>query len=325
MIARRLLNENEAAEYIGRSVRALQALRLRRLIAFVKHGRRIQYDIQDLDAFIQRGKVPAVYGFKDAKRELRFCEGQIAEGKHPGPRIEKVTFDDLSTLVLDDYIINKKRTLTDMERYIKKLGEHFKGMPAVWVESDKIDSYIKSRLADGVANATINRELSALKRMFHLGARRTPPLVFTIPYIPHLEENNVRTGFLEYDDYKKLYAELPEYLRPALCIAYHTGARAGEILTITWDRVDLAEGAIHLDPKNTKSKEPRIVYLTGSFYEEIAKQKELRDSLYPECPYVVFNRGKRIKDCGQRGTRPASVRVSRDCSSMTYADRVVGI
>jgi integrase len=236
--------------------------------------------------------------YEDARKELKFREGQIAEGKHPGPRIEKVTFDDLSILVLNDYIINKKRSLDDMERYVKKLGEHFKGMPAVWIESDKIDNYIKSRLADGVANATINRELSALKRMFHLGAQRTPPLVFTIPYIPKLEENNVRTGFLEYDDYKKLYGELPEYLRPALCIGYHTGAREEEILTITWDRVDLTEGAIYLDPKNTKTKEPRIVYLTGEFYEEIAKQKELRDALYPECPYVVFNKGKMIKDFG---------------------------
>ncbi len=60
---KRLLNEAEAAEYLGRSVKALQALRYRRLIAYVRHGRRIQYDIQDLDVFIQRGKVPSVYGY----------------------------------------------------------------------------------------------------------------------------------------------------------------------------------------------------------------------------------------------------------------------
>jgi hypothetical protein len=63
IMIKRLLNEDEAARYLGRSIKALQALRYRRLIAYVRHGRRIQYDIQDLDVFIQRGKVPADYGF----------------------------------------------------------------------------------------------------------------------------------------------------------------------------------------------------------------------------------------------------------------------
>lgn len=123
-------------------------------------------------------------------------------------------------------------------------------------------------------------------------------MVYSIPYIPHLEENNVRTGFLEHPDYLKLKAELPEYLRPALTIAYHAGLRHEEVFGLVWKRVNLTEGAIHLDPDDTKNKEPRIVYLTGEFYEVIAEQKVLRFSLYPECPYVIFNRGKRIKDCG---------------------------
>ena len=61
MITKRLLNEDEAAQYLGRSIGAMQALRYKRQIAYVKIGRRIQYDVNDLDDFIKRGKVPA-YG-----------------------------------------------------------------------------------------------------------------------------------------------------------------------------------------------------------------------------------------------------------------------
>ncbi len=61
IMTKRLLNEEEAAEYLSRSVGAMQALRYKRQIAFIKIGRRIQYDIKDLDSFIERGKVPA-YG-----------------------------------------------------------------------------------------------------------------------------------------------------------------------------------------------------------------------------------------------------------------------
>jgi len=48
-----------------------------------------------------------------------------------------------------------------------------------------------------LANATINRELAAIKRAFNLAARCTPPRVAHVPYIPMLKERNVRKGFIE--------------------------------------------------------------------------------------------------------------------------------
>ena len=65
------------------------------------------------------------------------------------------------------------------------------------VTSDRIKRYVDARQQEGAANATINRELAALKRMFHLGAKATPPKVLRLPAFPHLEENNIRKGFLE--------------------------------------------------------------------------------------------------------------------------------
>jgi hypothetical protein len=58
-MTKRLLNEDEAAVYLSRSVSAMQALRYKREIPFVKIGRRIQYDIKDLDQLIEQGKIPA--------------------------------------------------------------------------------------------------------------------------------------------------------------------------------------------------------------------------------------------------------------------------
>ena len=63
--------------------------------------------------------------------------------------------------------------------------------------TDLCKRYIAWRQKAGVADSTINRTLAALKRMFHLATECTPPKVQFVPHIPMLQENNVRTGFVE--------------------------------------------------------------------------------------------------------------------------------
>jgi len=55
-LTKRLYNENEAAEYLNRSIDAIKKLRYRGLLKFVQVGRRIQYDIYDLNSFIEANK-----------------------------------------------------------------------------------------------------------------------------------------------------------------------------------------------------------------------------------------------------------------------------
>ncbi len=47
----------------------------------------------------------------------------------------------------------------------------------------------------------------------------TPPKI-DIPYIPHLQENNARAGFVEYEEYPSLLKALPYYLKPVVTMAY---------------------------------------------------------------------------------------------------------
>jgi hypothetical protein len=52
-------------------------------------------------------------------------------------------------------------------------------------------TFVDSRQREDAKNATINRELALLKRMFRLGMQATPAKVLRIPAFPKVVENNV--------------------------------------------------------------------------------------------------------------------------------------
>jgi integrase len=226
-----------------------------------------------------------------AKKLLKKREGEIAEGKLPGIYFDKVTFNQLAEDFLTDYRINVKDTLSKAERSVKYLKEFFGGMKATEISTDKVKTYIEKRMEDEMSNASINKELAALKRMFHLGARCTPPKVNLIPYIPMLKESNVRKGFFENGEYLALRGALPDDLKPIITFAYHSGWRKTEILGLTWDKVDLKEGTVRLDPGETKNEEGRTLYMNDELLEEMHKLQAKR---YLGCPYVFHREGKPI-------------------------------
>jgi integrase len=92
------------------------------------------------------------------------------------------------------------------------------------------------------------------------------------------------------------YQELSEWYLglekvKALATGFYTGMRRGEILGLTWDKVDLKGRVIQLEAKDTKDKEPRTIHISDELAEILeALPRGIHDN------HVFLYRGKPIKN-----------------------------
>ena len=227
-----------------------------------------------------------------ARRLLMKREGEIVQGKLPGICFEKVTFDELAEDFLTDYRVNGNRSLVRAEISVRHLKKRFEGCSVPQITTPQIQAYVEQRLIEKAANATINNELKALRRMLNLGAKQTPPKVDRVPYIPMLRENNVRKGFFEHGDFLALRDNLPDYLKGFVAFAYRSGWRLSEIVNLTWRQVDLKQGIVRLEVGETKNDEARTLYLDAELQQVFLEQLKRRRILERSgviLPYVFPN------------------------------------
>jgi integrase len=240
----------------------------------------------------------------DAKKLLQRREGAIADGRFQGLSAEKTAFGGFKEVhedngqfdykrdgkkyavygmfkeLVDDYRLNKRASIPQVLRSLWELSKKLEGHRLSRITTDQIKDYKTERVKAGMANATINRELAALKRIFRLALSSTPPKVTLIPKIEMLEEKNIRRGFFEHAEYLAVRNELQDYLKPVVECGYVYGGRKEEILSIEWPMVDMINGKINLG--ESKNGDPRIWYLTPELYKTLLEYKMRRDSGYPD-------------------------------------------
>lgn len=152
---------------------------------------------------------------------------------------------------------------------------------------------IKRRQQGDDAAATINKEMTWLRRGFNLGFEHEPKLVHVVPHFPMLPVDNVREGTIRHDVYRALRDLLPSYARIAFVISYHTGARKGEIRKVLKQLIDFRGKRILLQRKTTKNKTPRYLPIYGDMAVEIEMAIEQGAA---ECPFLVQRDGEPVFD-----------------------------
>lgn len=216
---------------------------------------------------------------------------EITLGDKPFTRAN-LTVADLVQLVLQDYELRRlKDAKITRYRAEKNILPLMGSVKVTRFGTMHVKEFIKGRRAAGASDATLNRELSIVRRGFSLGLQHDPPLVLRVPHIPKLEEDNVRQGFLERDQYEALRAALPERLRCLFVIGYHLGLRKSTLRALTWEQVDFLAGNIRVVKRQVKQSKAQTVPIYGEMKAWLDMAFAART---PACPFVFQWKGKRI-------------------------------
>jgi integrase len=201
---------------------------------------------------------------------LKIREGDVAKGVPISAKIGRLRFEEASKDLLTDYQINGKKSHDNVKNTIVEgaLEPWFRGRRMATLTTADIRAYVADRQEKGYANGTINRELSALKRMYTLAIQAGKLL--QRPHIPMLVERNIRKGFFEREQFEAVRNRLAPMYQGVVTLAYYTGWRINsEILKLEWRQVDRKAGVIRLEPGTTKNREGRV-FLYAELAEVVA-------------------------------------------------------
>lgn len=233
--------------------------------------------------------------YAEAVKTLQRKLGEIAVGKSAGA--ERIRVAALLELLVEDYRRHDRADLQEAEQRVNRLLKpNFGHLRASAFTTKAVNHYIELRQSLGRQNATINRELALLRRAFRLGHEHDPQLVFRLPIIKALPEDNVREGFLESDRYRLILDALTEEIKPVFVVAYHLGMRTGELLAIKRSWVDLDEGLIYVNGRVTKNRNPKTAPIYGDMrpWLEMLLSRGAVES--PKCIWLFSRKGRPVKD-----------------------------
>lgn len=239
--------------------------------------------------------VPEANSQREAEKAEAIFKAQLLRGKYDlADRKGEMLFKDL-VKEYEAYAETNKKSWKSEQCRVDKLQAYFGSKKLREITPISIEKYRMERRQapkerqkkqkDGkppvlpklVTNASINREVSILRKMFSIAVEngwidKNPCLAGKVK---PLREDSRKERFLEPTEEKKLLAECKgesAYLKPILICALHTGMRKSEILNLRWTYIDLDQGYITVT--KTKSGKDRNIPISPTLKRELLKLKQ---------------------------------------------------
>lgn len=199
-------------------------------------------------------------------------------------------FEEIVVLALKDA---EGQALYDSKKgYAKYWLSVFRGRNIAGIKGDeiarKMPTHSQHKSRKRLENGTINRYRAFIVRAFSLALKHG--WITHRPYVPELREPKVRVRWIRKWQARNLIdAMQSDVMRRIVSFALLTGARRGEILSLTWENVDMENKNAIVTAENAKSGRARPLPLND---EAICILRECDMS----CEFVFTVDGQRLTD-----------------------------
>lgn len=247
-----------------------------------EYGRQRQYKIANV----------ADISFAEAKKEAIRVKARVSVGKDPVEQRQAnrriPTVNELSERYLD-YARTYKRSHDIDERYLRlHLLPHFGKLHLDQLEQTQIMEWLQSKVAEGYAQATVNRWQVILSHMMRMakqwglpGADRNP-----LEGVKQKDANNHVERFLSPAETLRLKVAVDASPNPMLkhivALLLLTGCRKRELLDAKWDEVNLDKKVWRIP--TSKTGKPRHVPLSEDAIAVLNSAPR-----FSGCPFIVPN------------------------------------
>lgn len=228
----------------------------------------------------------------DGKRRVQKRENRIFDIKPDS----KMTFQELTGWYLDLESVKCKAYCPTLNYNLTSFNKVFGLVLVRDLKPVDLENYQTKRKKEGYSDSYVDQEIGAARRVINKAFDNdmiSGDVLRTFKKVRRLlkRNGNARDKIITPEQFLTLMGHLPRHARAILATAFYTGMRKGEILSLTWDKVDLKKKVILLDAEDTKDGEPRRVPIC----DELAK---ILDSIPRpiHTNHVFLYRGKPIRD-----------------------------
>lgn len=196
---------------------------------------------------------------RDAEKRLVDRRKEAHEGLLPAPPIKPLALDELKERYL---------AFVSHQRGVATKHIHFAHFTRVWgnplihtLTVEVLDLYRAHRRGEQVGPATINREMATLKHALSKAVEWKLLRKTAREELAAIKKYQEPSGRLRYlsgpAEANRLLTACEDSLKPIVPTALHTGMRKEELLSLTWEAVDMMHGFIRL--KQTKNGTARAL------------------------------------------------------------------
>jgi integrase len=192
---------------------------------------------------------------------------------------------------------HKKSYRDDVSR-IRWFTRHLRGKTLDQVSRDLIDRIISRHLARR-SDRTKDLYVALIRAIFRKAMREWEWLDQIPSFKTYMKGSRVRVRYLTHPQAKALLERLPAHQREVVSFALATGLRQGNILGLTWDRVDIDRRLVTIEDGDTKNGEALGVPLNEVALGVLERQQGRHAT------HVFTYRGEPLRTANTRSWRAA--------------------